>query len=658
MRLRVVFEDRHLLTRAQKSEGLKRSWILLKPELETISDVISHLTHSFDLHHSCPNGLRISMDGFVLPPFESVRVFKDKDIIRVKKKDGAATHTDQENPLEVIEVEKRPLLALEEFDKETGGYQSDPEDADCDGPDNTLRLESSSCGKAISKKRKSSQKLHSSKRKRIKSAFPENSPEVPTKGLAKDVRSEDQLGCNNGVPSQKSLLKDSSKASIKNTSDVDVCNRAKNSIKHMSTKTRCDNLHKNEDKSTENFVTEGTKKGPSRSARRKKAKRQWLRELLNSQKIEQTQSVPDQAVCDKSQASEERTDTEAEIVPIVVRPGHIRFEPLGKDQVIQKSQGPMENFQWNGITSKRKGQKWGMEKGSVSRSNEYEDFRKGSFETDHNKWNEMPDTRKRKKGAMENTSTSKIKDAEESREGSIRKLNVEEMELVYDSVDFEKLNRLTCSPKEGDVVAYRLVELSSTWCPELSSFRVGKVAWFDSMSNMVMLVPVPGCPVVSDKKSDEEAAAQESDASLYFEDGSLEIDFSSLVDVLIVKGNNSDPGTAASDGSKEATVNNKEVVSCVSNKEAISCVSDRETVSCVAPNDKREETAVRTPENGVDTWEQISQVLSERKTQLLKETEERWTQKESSGKRPLSYRGLRSGALGPTMALLRAGNGL
>ena len=30
-----------------------------------------------------------------------------------------------------------------------------------------------------------------------------------------------------------------------------------------------------------------------------------------------------------------------------------------------------ESFQWNGITSKRKGQKWGTEKNSFSRRNDY-----------------------------------------------------------------------------------------------------------------------------------------------------------------------------------------------------------------------------------------------------------------------------------------------
>lgn len=37
-------------------------------------------------------------------------------------------------------------------------------------------------------------------------------------------------------------------------------------------------------------------------------------------------------------------------------------------------------FQWNGITSKKKGQKWGMEKSSHSRKSDYEDLYQESSE--------------------------------------------------------------------------------------------------------------------------------------------------------------------------------------------------------------------------------------------------------------------------------------
>ncbi|XP_031736546.1 coilin-like isoform X1 [Cucumis sativus] len=54
-------------------------------------------------------------------------------------------------------------------------------------------------------------------------------------------------------------------------------------------------------------------------------------------------------------------------VPVVVKPGHIRFEPVGKvvtDQAGQEKQNHFlkETLHWNGITNKKKGQKWGKEK--------------------------------------------------------------------------------------------------------------------------------------------------------------------------------------------------------------------------------------------------------------------------------------------------------
>nr|XP_018673643.1 PREDICTED: coilin-like isoform X3 [Musa acuminata subsp. malaccensis] len=87
MRVRVEFEDhRRLLTKSQRKDGLHRCWILLGPHLPTVADLAAHLARSFALHRSCPRGICLYMDEFVLPPFESTSIFRDKDIIRVRKK--------------------------------------------------------------------------------------------------------------------------------------------------------------------------------------------------------------------------------------------------------------------------------------------------------------------------------------------------------------------------------------------------------------------------------------------------------------------------------------------------------------------------------------------------------------------------------------------
>ncbi|URE37036.1 cytochrome P450 [Musa troglodytarum] len=106
MRVRLEFEDhRRLLTKSQRKDGLRCCWILLGPQLPTVADLAAHLVRSFALDRSCPRGIRLyerhpsricllpikkhsiefqfgKMDEFVLPPFESRSIFRDKDIIR------------------------------------------------------------------------------------------------------------------------------------------------------------------------------------------------------------------------------------------------------------------------------------------------------------------------------------------------------------------------------------------------------------------------------------------------------------------------------------------------------------------------------------------------------------------------------------------------
>ena len=94
--------------------------------------------------------------------------------IRVKRKGGTSSEIvevdDGANLIEEEEiVEKQPvltdvsLLAIEEFEKETGGYQSEPDGDEANQSEEALHAENLSGGNAASKKRKASKKLQSSK---------------------------------------------------------------------------------------------------------------------------------------------------------------------------------------------------------------------------------------------------------------------------------------------------------------------------------------------------------------------------------------------------------------------------------------------------------------------------------------------------------------
>ncbi|XP_050120364.1 coilin-like isoform X1 [Malus sylvestris] len=646
VRLRVAFKERHILSKSQRTQGLRRSWILLKPHLRIISDLAAHLLHAFGLHRSCPDGLLISMDGFVLPPFESTSIFKDKDIISVKRKEGALSEIalidDGTNAIEVEEiVERQPinggmkLLANEEFEKETGGYDSDSEEGEPDQVEDILPVENApdTGSNRRSKKRKLSDKPQSSKRKRIKSAATAECSGLP-EDLQNDVRTEKKESSpQSHVLTKKSRSKKEKSFSVEDGPDhssTPKTDKRTNGIGQslLNGKRSCQ-LQENEIKGVvSSDMPDEIKKIPSRSARRKKAKRQWLREKMKAEKEElsnlqlhQTQLLKTnnqqstgkdkrQQPNTNSEGEDEQSDTdsdgedkrmktdnnevneqhntdkdkEEDIVPVVIRPGHIRFEPLGKvdgDQPIQQNRNPVENFRWNGITSKKRGQKWGMEKTTHSRS-DHEDLNQESPEI----------------------------------------LGIEKEIPVNDHMDFDKLELCTSLPKEGDQIAYRLIELTSCWTPEVSSYRVGEVSRYDPQSNKIMLVQVPEYSIVFAET--DEASDVVPDTSLYREDRSLEVDYSSLIDVRIVKHGNLNTAKAVH--------------------------GDKNVASGSRQLDKDKETRAAAK---ASAWDEISKALNAKKAELSQE-ENGWSKNDGSVRSSWSYRGLRGSALGPTVARLRA----
>nr|XP_010912949.1 coilin [Elaeis guineensis] len=616
VRLRLEFEDRHLLTKSQRSEGLRRCWAFLRPDLATIGDLADHLADCFALQRSCPHGLVLSMDEFVLPSFESTCIFKDKDVIRVKRRCGK-----QKQVIEIHDayctkdseiMDKQPilsnnkLLTIKDSQDNSGGYRSKNEKDRCALEENViLKQTPSSEGTNSNKKRKQSDKPQNSKRKKIKVT----SPEMPITTTAQDehVQAEQNQSSSRKKNHQESLDRTAKSSNGDGSSGTpiapqnDVCVRKKTSS--VSTEKRHDPLEGNHQMKTCTYADSSTRKFPSRSARRKKAKKQWqrkMRQMANHQREKDLQSQEPANEIDrtsaKHQAVDEITEADDEVVPIVVRPGHIRFEPLDATQSKLQSNGPVETLQWNGTTSKKKGQKWGREK-TLSRKNE-DDSCTGA---------------------------------------SNGKTVAEEGKHVDGHIDFESLYPLTRRPEEGDVLVYRLVELSSSWCPELSPFRVGKVSLYDSISKKIVLVPVPEYPLFSNEKNDPDELSQQPDISHYKEDGSLEIEYPSLLDVRLLKPNESETEDV------HTLQGERTMAAALLNNWEASFARSNATKTVTPPE--------RKPNMG---WEQIEQALTEKKAELQQNNGwGSWTSNENTSTTSWSYRALRGSALGPTLALLR-----
>ncbi|TKY47696.1 DNA ligase isoform X2 [Spatholobus suberectus] len=633
VRLRVVFEDRGMLSKSKKKEGLKRCWFLLKPQHSTISDVASRLHTTFRLHRTCPHGIILSMDGFVLPSFESTCILKDKDIVCVKRK-GSVSADDKPAMLPSAtrgnqSTELPTLLTIEGLQEETGEEETMSQEDNDDQLEDAAYVESKSDGNATSKKRKALKKLKSPSQKKIKLSTTENLAVIP------EVHEEENGSSQGNIHHQLSLVKKDNKKSSNLSSQP---NKSSN-LNFTTEKNDKGGPTSDETRFVEPQDESGTKKLPSRSARRKKAKRRWLRELKlekekEKEKLHQTpvsekdgQESPIKdnncVVSDVHQQSDEESEEEDDIVPVEIRPGHIRFEPLKKDQdqAVPKNQFPVETFQWNGITNKKKGQKWGKEKMSSRKQDGYEHSSQ-----------ECP--------TVQNA----------------------EKEHTFNAVDFDKLKPYTNLPKEGNVIAYRLVELSASWTPELCSFRVGKISQYDAKSNRIWLEPVLEYPFDFKKKIDEDASSVQSDPSPYREDGSLEIDYVSLADVRMVKRGHPDLKTVVV--SSDALVNPTKATNGITDEKLAAkatngstdekLAGDQTTVASCQPE---REGHIPAKENGeVNVWDEINEALKAKKAKLSQE--DGWSKGESSSTRSWSHRAMRCSALGPTMAFLRSNNGL
>ncbi|KAJ4818969.1 Coilin [Rhynchospora pubera] len=520
MRIRLVFDEGNLLTKEQRVSGLRRCWFLIKPEIATVGDLASDLSFRFQLQRNCPDGISFSMDDFVIPPFESISFFREKDIVRVHKrtcKKKMITRVDDVQLIdrgEIVENKAAPcskgMLAIESRD----GVELRNNQVVREGsPQTPLAVTASK------RKRKEMEKPESSKKKKKKSCI--------LNGNSYQTQEE---------PNQLSFQRASTPEQIlhgkENTSDANGSSESNIQLEENCNANAC-----------EPNSSGPTKKFPSRSARRKHTKR-LLKKEMRKQAAENMHSAvlsngtAELATTNHVAPVQEPTVNHDLVVARVDRPGHIRFESEGEEDDVdeddtgpsnvQPCKTPMENFQWNGITNKAKGQKWGQ--GFKSRNNA------NGYKSSSSNWRNTN---------IEDNFTNEM--AIEKSTSDIGKASVQ--------LNFETLSPLTRCPKEGDLIVYRVVELSSTWCPDLSPFRVGEVKVYDPMSNKIILMPVPSYPIHSDRKEDsanngEEDASSQNDLSLYKEDGSLEIELTSLVDVRVLRDNGSVSPSTTSVGRK------------------------------------------------------------------------------------------------------------
>ncbi|KAI5019572.1 hypothetical protein ZWY2020_044460 [Hordeum vulgare] len=698
VRLRLVFDKTRLLRRAQRD--LRRCWLLLRPELATVADLSAHVAARFRLHRSCPGGVVLTMDGFALPPFESTCIFRDKDIIRVKQKTcNRMVHHDDVHCIEDPEkVEMRPLptddkiLAIE-YQIDGGKHQEEEVHCDHQPEENVTSNHNLENGHTSSKRKRKDEDARipeSSRRKKLK--------KVKDIGCSKvDNICQDQ-GCHGSKESKPSIIGiEEKKAAIQTECTVELDGKQKTA--------RCNQT----ELSCETEMAGQTTQIPktSRSARRKKIKRQLrkqekekLKENVDCQKSPTAADCPsssnhDDLPCPSSnengphlpfsrhEAEEEESDTSEDIVPVVVRPGHIRFEPAGEPNT-SSAKETQANVTWGGTMSKKKGQKWGMNNSNKKSAN-VENL--GKIVGSNTEVNHLMVDRRDEENVFSGVTNQKVNEINHDLL-AMEKSVAEEGKPTSGSLDFDTMYPLTRLPMEGDLIAYRLVTLSSSWCPEISSYRVGKVLLYDLISSRIILLPVPEHPIITEEMTcEDESDTMMVDTSPYKEDGSLEIEYSSLLDVRLVKG--SEPVSAdLSAHTRETGKEGKpppvgEPVTLDENKGKVHSQNgtsvpasgkDPEAPPGMFIDENKgkvhSQNGTSVPDSGKDpeappeekvhndkAWEASSEVPNGKPDDEAEGNNGWGAWKQNASTSAWSYRAQRSSALGPTLALLRGKNG-
>lgn len=168
----------------------------------------------------------------------------------------------------------------------------------------------------------------------------------------------------------------------------------------------------------------------------------------------------------------------------------------------------------------------------------------------------------------------------------------------------------------------------------------------------IILLPVPEYPIIKEETAGEDESDMPVDMSPYSEDGSLEIEYSSLLDVRLLKGSES-VSTAVSTPIRETGKKGESLVKQPVTLDKNKGVIHSQTEPLVPNNTKDPEAAQEKTKNKI--WDESIESLSDKPDEVQ---ENGWgTWKPNSSTSAWSYRAQRSTALGPTLALLRGKNG-
>ncbi|KAK8947322.1 hypothetical protein KSP39_PZI006897 [Platanthera zijinensis] len=478
VRFRLVFDDRRLLDKSLRSQGLRRCWFLLKPGIETVGDLASHICQRFGLQDS----IVLSMGDFVLPSFESTCIITDKDIITVNKKQvkekDSCKPFDGQSPTQDSQMVKMHDLPfsndLLSVDKSQNDLQSS---GGCDKEKmisctaTTVHLDPPGEAHLAKRKRKRSKKLLDSKMHGLPFS---NDP------LSADKSQKDPQG-SGSYGKEKMISCTDTTIQLDVPGEVGLAvGKRKHSEKPLGS--NCQSEENNHDHES----------GPSKSS--------------DVGKNDGNEKQSPEMIHHSS-------DGEGGVAPFAVQSSHICIQPRD-DKTKQQADEP-RSLLFDGSSSMN----------TLNKENNL-------LQTDDDGQCFKIDEAHVGCGLLPLPSSRFMIGKPKQR------------------VHFESLLPLRRLPVKGDILAYRCAALSSSVYHVILSPQVGKVSSFDYSSLQITLLPVLDYEILLEQNPDG-AIVQQSTSSCK-ENESIQIDYSSLVDVRWLKTQGSEEAACRS----ESTIKN------------------------------------------------------------------------------------------------------
>uniref|UniRef100_A0A8B9VN68 Coilin n=1 Tax=Anas zonorhyncha TaxID=75864 RepID=A0A8B9VN68_9AVES len=511
LRLRLLFDHP-----PPGSPGCALCWLLLEPDqARLVTDLLSIIRHRFGFSRRAR--LSLFLDGALLPPTESARLVRDNDALRVKLEGILADSDDEEVDDEFSYTPNKSKKRHKRKQKEEELSRSEDDRCKKEKKKKKRSPEYSSCREEASLDILDSQKKHK-KRKRMEevsgSRLTEGKEESPTDRSKKLKKAEREKQLATKTKDEKHTKVAAAKAALERKNDSFSLNSGKNNTKKLTTETRkkrvgtsdssstssdsdSSELNIKQNKSSHKPAVATLPRDKSQAATNSEVKTAVSNKVTVKSKAENSTKTAVSKTAKKSQSSSEDSDSSTEDEKVSL-PNNVAAVKAGTSSALKAKTSSSESDSSDSETLviKKPTANAGMSNSIVRNSSKLLPASiqgpvaspgrgRGRGTGEDNFWRGPRGRgfrgmmRGRGRGRGENPGFFYNYSSEGQKQRQINEAVTNTSFLVQNAVevpkrDYSVLPLLAAPPQVGERIAFKRLELTENYSPEISDYKPGK----------------------------------------------------------------------------------------------------------------------------------------------------------------------------------------